>query len=275
MSSVHCRPPSAKLDPFTLRFGLFESMDKPGCFEGLIVAAAPNDCRNWKDNISMTKVIVQSTEGVTLAGGSRFSARLLAEARALAPRLVAADGGADRLLAHGAMPEAVMGDLDSISPAARDRLADRLHHIPEQVTTDFDKALRSIDAPFVVAVGFAGQRLDHGLAVLTSLLAHPGKRCLVMSATDVVFLCPPRLSLRLTPGTRFSLYPLGEVRCQSQGLVWPTEGLDFAPWGMIGTSNQVASPEVHLQVDAPRMLVILPRPAARAAVLGLTGVRGG
>ena len=223
----------------------------------------------------MPEVIVQSTDGVTLAGGSAFSARLLAEARELAPRVVAADGGADRLLAHGVEPEAVMGDLDSISDSARARLADRVHHIAEQVTTDFDKALRSIDAPFVVAVGFAGQRLDHGLAVLSSLLAHPDKRCLVMSATDVVFLCPPELELHLTPGSRFSLYPLGEVRCVSEGLRWPTAGLDFAPWGMIGTSNEVAAPVVHLKVDAARMLVILPRRAARAAVLGLTGVRGG
>ncbi|NBZ89451.1 thiamine diphosphokinase [Stagnihabitans tardus] len=219
----------------------------------------------------MPEVIVQSTDGVTLAGGSAFSARLLAEARELAPRVVAADGGADRLLAHGVEPEAVMGDLDSISDGARLRLADRVHHIAEQVTTDFDKALRSIAAPFVVAVGFAGQRLDHGLAVLTSLLAHPEKRCLVMSATDVVFLCPPRLELALTPGSRFSLYPLGEVRCRSEGLRWPTAGLDFSPWGRVGTSNEVAAPRVRLEVDQARMLVILPRRAAGAVARAFQG----
>ena len=217
----------------------------------------------------MTKVIVQSTAGVTLAGGGRFSAGLLAEARALAPRVVAADGGADRLLAHGVEPEAVMGDLDSISEAARVRLGHRVHAIPEQVTTDFDKALRSIAAPFILAVGFAGQRLDHALAVLTSLLAHPMQRCLVLSPTDVVFLCPPRIEMRLKPGMRLSLYPLGEVHCQSEGLKWPTEGLDFAPWGMIGTSNEVAAPVVRLAVDQPRMLVILPRPATRAVLAGI------
>lgn len=193
----------------------------------------------------------------------------------MAPRVVAADGGADRLLAHGVEPEAVMGDLDSISPAARERLGARVHAIPEQVTTDFDKALRSVRAPFILALGFAGQRLDHALSVLSSLLAHPDQRCLVLSATDAVFLCPPRLELRLTPGSRLSLYPLGEVRCRSEGLRWPTEGLDFAPWGRLGTSNEVAAPLVRLEVDAARMLVILPRPATRAAVAGLCGARAG
>ncbi|MEY4779520.1 MAG: hypothetical protein RLZZ607_833, partial [Pseudomonadota bacterium] len=103
----------------------------------------------------MTQTFVQSSQGVTLAGGGRFSAGLLAQARTFAPRLVAADSGADRLLALGAEPEAVIGDLDSISSAAQVRLVGRLHHIAEQVTTDFDKALRSIDAPFVLGLGFA------------------------------------------------------------------------------------------------------------------------
>ena len=56
----------------------------------------------------MTQPLVQSLHGVTLAGGGRFSASLLAQARALAPKLVAADSGADRLLALGAEPDAVI-----------------------------------------------------------------------------------------------------------------------------------------------------------------------
>lgn len=217
-------------------------------------------------------VIVESLEGVTLAGGGRFSAGLLSEARRHAPRIVAADGGADRLLAHEVWPEAVVGDLDSISPRARALLADRIHHVPEQITTDFDKALRAIAAPFILAVGFAGQRLDHGLAVLTSLLAHPDKRCFVLSGSDVVFLCPPVLELSLPLGSRFSLYPLGEVRGRSEGLAYPLEGWDFAPWGMIGTSNAVSAPRVRVEVDAARMLVILPRRAMPSVLHDLCGV---
>ena len=226
------------------------------------------------NNTSKSPIIVHAETGVTLAGGGRFSSRLLNESRAIAPCLVAADGGADRLLAHGAEPEAVIGDLDSLSAAARDRLQGRVHQIPEQLTTDFDKALRSIAAPFVLALGFAGQRLDHALAVLTSLLAHPDKVCLVLSPTDVTFLCPPRLELDLPVGSRFSLYPLGEVTGRSTGLRWPIDGIDFAPAGMIGTSNAVSAPKVQLEMDQPRMLVILPRRATRAALAGLTGARG-
>lgn len=215
----------------------------------------------------MVEVIVQSTKGITLAGGGRFSAGLLAEALKFAPRVVAADGGADRLLAHGVEPEAVFGDFDSISARARERLNGRLFPIPEQLTTDFDKALRSVAAPFVLGLGFAGQRLDHGLAVLNTLVRHPEQRCLVLSATDVTFLAPPELTLRLRVGTRLSLFPMGEVTAESEGLRWPLQGWTFAPDGMIGTSNEVSGP-VRMRFNGP-MLVILPRSAVAAALDGL------
>ena len=224
----------------------------------------------------MTQPLVQSLHGVTLAGGGRFSASLLAQARALAPKLVAADSGADRLLALGAEPEAVIGDFDSISAVARARLTGRLHEISEQVTTDFDKALRSIDAPFVLGVGFAGQRLDHGLAVLNALVRQPEKRCLILSGSDVTFLAPLSLDLTLPKGSRLSLFPMGAVQGESQGLRWPLQDLHFAPDAMIGTSNEVSGP-VRLRFDAAKMLVILPRSAVGAALDGLipADVRGG
>ncbi|MDE3079942.1 MAG: thiamine pyrophosphokinase, partial [Paracoccaceae bacterium] len=90
----------------------------------------------------MNPPIVQSSSGVTLVGGAPISARLLADALDIAPTLVAADGGAQRALAAGQVPQAVIGDLDSLSARARAELTDRLHPVPEQETTDFDKALR-------------------------------------------------------------------------------------------------------------------------------------
>lgn len=227
-------------------------------------------------HLQMTHMLVASSQGVTLAGGGRFSAALLAQARAIAPRLVAADSGADRLLGLGAEPEAVIGDLDSISPAARARLAGRLHLIAEQVTTDFDKALRSIAAPFVLGLGFAGQRLDHGLAVLNTLVRHPDRRCLILSGSDVTFLAPLSLDLNLPKGSRLSLFPMGAVQGESEGLRWPLQDLAFAPDGIIGTSNEVCGP-VRLRFSAALMLVILPRSAVGAALGGLipAGVRGG
>lgn len=237
----------------------------------------PEHCRNSDNSIRMNHAIVQSTEGVTLAGGAVFSRKLLEFSQALAPKLVAADGGADRLMRLGHEPQAVIGDLDSISAANKARLQARLFPIREQITTDFDKALRSIDAPLVLGIGFLGGRLDHELATLNSLARHPDRRCILLGGRDLAFLAPEEITLRLRPGSRLSLFPLGPVKGASEGLRWPLQGLDFGPMGMIGTSNQVTAPEVRLRFDNRAMLVILPRSAAAAALDGLlpNGVRGG
>lgn len=220
----------------------------------------------------MNQPIVQSKTGVTLVGGGPVSAALLRQARAMAPRLVAADSGADRLIRLGQRPEAVIGDLDSISAAARRLLpAAALHHIAEQETTDFDKALRSVVAPFVLAIGFAGARMDHGLAVLNCLVRQGGDRpCLLLGPQDIVFAAPPRpVRLDLRRGDRLSLFPMAEVGGRSEGLEWPIDGIDFAPAGRIGTSNRVTRGPVLLDFARPGMLVILPRARLAAAMRGL------
>lgn len=215
----------------------------------------------------MDNAVVESHHGVTLVGGGPVSRAALALALAHAPRLVAADGGADRALRLGHVPEAVIGDMDSLSDVAKSRLSGRLHPVLEQDTTDFDKALRLIRAPFVLGLGFAGARMDHGLAVLNSLARHAGRRCLILTGQDVAFVAPARLDLSLPVGSRLSLFPLTPMRGQSDGLRWPIDAVRFAPDGQIGTSNQVAAPQVRLRFGPGAMLVILPR-ARLGAVLG-------
>lgn len=226
--------------------------------------------RGAAQSAAMTDPIVTSDVGVTLAGGGPFGAALLRRARAFAPRLVAADGGADRLLRLGHAPEAVIGDFDSLSDSARAALGPaRLFPIAEQETTDFDKALRHIAAPFVVGVGFAGARLDHGLAVFSTLVRHAPRPIVVLGAQDVAFVAPPQMHLRLPVGTRLSLFPMGQVRGHSEGLHWPIGGIEFHPCGVIGTSNRTAARDVWLGFDQLRMLVILPRVHLAAALRGL------
>jgi thiamine pyrophosphokinase len=235
----------------------------------------------------MNGVIVQSQDAVTLVGGGPVTRRDLAFAMARAPVVVAADGGADRVLAAGVMPAAVIGDFDSISDAAKAAIApERLFRIDEQETTDFDKALRAVAAPFVLALGVTGARLDHGLAVLNALVRHDGPPCFVISGTDVVFHVRDAVDLRLRVGDRVSLFPMAPVTGTSRGLHWPIDGLGFAPAGVIGTSNRVSDPEVRLRFDQPGMLVILPRARLDAVINALVpkwpgphraprGVRGG
>ncbi len=218
----------------------------------------------------MKPPIVQTERGITLAGGGPFGRRDLSLCLSRAPVPVAADGGADRLLHFGVMPEAVIGDFDSLSAAARARIApERQHLVAEQVTTDFDKALRSVSAPLVLALGFAGARLDHGLAAMATLVARAERACILIGPKDLAFAAPARLELELVVGEPLSLFPMAKVRGRSTGLEWPIDGIDFAPDGMIGTSNRVQARRVMLEFEAPGMLVILPRRRLDAAITAL------
>jgi thiamine pyrophosphokinase len=222
----------------------------------------------------MNSPIVQSTHGVTLAGGGPFSARDLKLALRRAPVAVAADSGADRLLRHGVIPEAVIGDMDSISDQALAEIpVERQHLVSEQATTDFDKALRLIKAPLVLALGFAGARLDHGLAAFSTLIARAEQRCILIGPQDLAFAAPARLDLALGPGEPLSLFPMAPVTGRSEGLEWPIAGISFAPDGMIGTSNRVVAKRVALEFDRRGMLVILPRRRLDAAIRALRAAR--
>ncbi|MBB94279.1 MAG: thiamine diphosphokinase [Rhodobacteraceae bacterium] len=207
----------------------------------------------------MNEAIVVSQQNVTLVGGGELGPGDLALALTHAPVLVAADSGADAALAQGYRPGAVIGDFDSLSESARAQLPPAsLHHIPEQESTDFDKALRNIQAPLVLAVGFLGARVDHQLSVLNVLGRRAGSPCVLLGADEVIFAAPSQVSLPLDAGDVVSLFPMRPVTGRSTGLTWPIDGLTLAPDGRVGTSNRAEGP-VTLNFDGPGMLVILPR----------------
>lgn len=226
----------------------------------------------------MSEAIIRRFCGITLLGAGKTRAEELEEALSHAPCLVAVDGGAGFALERKQMPEAVIGDMDSIPAELRARIpADRLHEISEQDSTDFDKALRSVEAPLVLGVGFLGRRVDHQLANFNVLARRGEARCILIGKHDVVFAAPPEISLKLSPGSRVSLFPMSETTGRSRGLHWPIDDLTFAPDGVIGTSNRVGTDHagpVELAFDRPGMLIMLPRTALSEAIAALLRAPG-
>jgi len=117
-------------------------------------------------------MIVHSSSPLVLVGGADLGPLDVNILQRYGANTVAVDAGADHLLGCGVVPRAVIGDLDSLSQAARDAFADRLHHVPEQETVDFEKAVLRVAAPVIIAVGFSGGRLDHMLAGLDVMGRH-------------------------------------------------------------------------------------------------------
>ncbi|MGR3616339.1 MAG: thiamine diphosphokinase [Paracoccaceae bacterium] len=207
----------------------------------------------------MNSLIVDGLDPITLIGAGESRLEELELALKYAPVLVAADAGAQSALHFGHRPKVVIGDLDSLSAAAKKELgASRLHHICEQDSTDFDKALRSIAAPFILAVGFLGGRIDHQLAVMNTLVRRSQKPCIVVGEHEVIFHVPRVLDLELHEGDVVSLFPMAEVSGRSTGLEWPIDGLRLRPDGIIGTSNRAVG-SVRIETDGPGLLIIVPK----------------
>ncbi|KIC22032.1 MULTISPECIES: thiamine diphosphokinase [unclassified Leisingera] len=207
----------------------------------------------------MNTKIVDVPEPITLVGGGEVASGDLEAALALAPVLVAADGGAAAALAAGQVPRAVIGDFDSLSDDVRGQLPpDSLHPVAEQDSTDFDKALRMIAAPAVLAVGFLGARVDHQLAAFSTLVQGHDVPVVLVGETEVIFHLTRAVELPAEAGEVISLFPMQEVQGHSEGLEWPIDGLTMSPMGRIGTSNRATGP-VRLEAKGPGLLAIVPR----------------
>lgn len=206
----------------------------------------------------MNDIIVSAQEPILLVGGAHGDNAQLLSLLDEVKTVVAADSGADWLRSVGRLPDALIGDLDSVSAATRAAIPSQsVHLISEQDSTDFDKALRSISAPLIIGIGFLGGQVDHLLAVMTVLARHSDRAVVLVGEKDVVAHLPPQITLPVSPGTRVSLFPMRSVMGTSTGLHWPIDGLELSPGARVGTSNRADGP-VSLTVYGPGLLVILP-----------------
>ncbi len=216
-------------------------------------------------------VIVHSHAPVILVGGAPIEKEILFQALALGDHVVAADSGALAVLATGRIPDAVIGDFDSLSKADRAAIpSERLHHIPEQDSTDFEKCLTRIDAPLVIAVGFSGARLDHELAVFSTLLRIERPPCVILRGAEIAFIAPPQLRLELPVGSDISFFPLKPVTVTSSGVKWPLSEALMQPGGLTSSSNIVTGP-VALDCDTRAVLVTLPAVSVASVMQALVG----
>lgn len=197
---------------------------------------------------------------LAIVGGGTVDGALLRELAEKGVALVGADGGADTIDAAGLLPDAIIGDLDSLTNRAGWESRTRVIHIPEQITTDFQKALYSTEAPVTLALGMTGKRLDHTLAALSAVLQYaPSRRLMLVDEVDVALAVTGPIAFEAGKRERVSIHPLVPIRFRSStGLFYPMDGLLLEPGGLIGTSNEgTGGPVEVLPEDETPWLLIL------------------
>ncbi|MHB1110301.1 MAG: thiamine diphosphokinase [Devosia sp.] len=199
---------------------------------------------------------------LVIVGGGAVDAELLRELYASGARLVAADGGADQIVAAGLKPEIIIGDFDSLLDPLKWLGKTRLMQISEQETTDFEKALYSTRAPVTVALGMTGKRFDHTLAALDAVTRYAHKRKIILvDEYDIAVALTEAFSFKVAFGERVSIHPLAPVTFwRSEGLKYPLDAVRLAPGVRTGTSNEategpfIVVPEEG--IHAPYLLII-------------------
>ncbi len=199
---------------------------------------------------------------LVVVGGGEVDSAVLAELVALGDSVIGADGGADVCLSLGVMPEAVIGDMDSLDDPAAWADRTRLIALDEQQTTDFEKCLYATTARVTVALGMTGKRLDHTLAALDCAARYAKTRHIIfVDSHDLALVCSGPRSFGVPVGERVSIHPLRQVTfARSTGLSYPLDGLTFAPGVASGTSNEATSEQVVIEPeqgdDAPWLLML-------------------
>ncbi|WP_343070352.1 thiamine diphosphokinase [Pelagibacterium limicola] len=187
---------------------------------------------------------------------------VLREIAAISSGLVGADGGADRILQIGLVPDAVIGDMDSFKGFSSIPAGTQVVRIAEQDTTDFEKALYSTQAPTTIALGMTGGRFDHTLAALHAVARRAAERRIILvEEHDLALGVHGSIRLDVGAGTRVSIYPLGRTAfARSTGLLYPLDGLVMEQGRKIGTSNVAVADEVDIRVDigeqSPWLLIL-------------------
>lgn len=175
-------------------------------------------------------------------------------------RLVCCDGAVNQLARYTeCKPTAVVGDLDSALPELKQRLADRLHHRPDQDTNDLTKTMRFVHETFassaVALLGASGGREDHLLGNLALLPTYVDlvEDLVMITDTGYMRLITSPSSLEVEVGQQISIFSFEASPITLEGVHWPLQE-HILPQLWCGTLNRADAPLI--KVSSPRPLLV-------------------
>jgi len=176
-----------------------------------------------------------------------------------AEHIICCDGSAENLVITDLEPEAIVGDLDSLSEGIADLFANRIYKDDEQDTNDLTKAVKwCIKKGYkgVVILGATGKREDHTIGNI-SLLAEYSKEIKVIMVTDTGTITPVLKSCKISSFTRqqvsiFSIDP--ETAITSTGLKYKLSSMKLHNWWR-ATLNESTGDSFELRFKGGPLIV--------------------
>jgi thiamine pyrophosphokinase len=167
------------------------------------------------------------------------------------------------------MPDAVIGDMDSLPQSLQDRYSSLITKVSEQESNDMMKAYRLMRSRFpevndIHFIGATGKRADHTIGNLGHLMditreiAEEGSEIAVDSVDDygTAFAVTDSCELHVGEGRSVSIMsPDNTLNIVSEGLEWQTSGVVFDNWWK-ATLNRATADVISLKLNHPSMVLI-------------------
>jgi thiamine pyrophosphokinase len=175
--------------------------------------------------------------------------------------IVCCDGSAESLFNAGMIPDAIVGDMDSLSDDLAERFADRIFIDENQDTNDLTKAVNwchESGYDDIVIVGATGKREDHTIGNI-SLLAEYSEYMNVKMVTDTGIFLPFHNSCKVesVPGQQVSIFSINpETEITSAGLRFPLLKRKLGNWWE-ATLNEAIGDFFELEFAGGGVLVFL------------------
>ena len=206
----------------------------------------------------MSKVFEQTFDAVLLAGGEYPTAVQPLHILENAPFVVCCDGAADQYIASGKVPDAIVGDGDSIGAYNRTKYAHLLHVIAEQESNDQTKSMRFLmehGKRRIAIVGATGKREDHTLGNISLLIeyARMGAEVYMYTNHGVFIPCKGDTTHKCHKGTQVSIFNFTATNLHADGLMYPL--YDFDNWWQ-GTLNECTGEEFTINANGEYLLFI-------------------
>ena len=202
---------------------------------------------------------MEKWNNVILAAGNypehEIPLRILQEAETV----VCCDSAAERYLAEGNVPTAIVGDGDSLSAELKLQYAHIWQMDTEQDTNDLCKAMRFLTRQGIkqfAILGATGKREDHTLGNISLLIDFMRQGLDVQMFTNhgVFIPCQGQRSFQVEIGQQVSIISFGAQGFKAQGLKYPLH--DFTNWWQ-GTLNEATETEVTIYAQGDYLVYLV------------------
>ena len=181
-------------------------------------------------------------------------------------RVLALDGAANRMIAAGIVPTAIIGDLDSVDNTALEDCKAKgtlVIHTPNQEQSDVAKGLHWAEKTYpneqIDLIGIEIGRYDHNLAAYSALFECKTSARILMDGWYALRANSVPNHIQVRKGAIVSLIPFGDVTGISlQGCEYSLENASMTT-GTQGVSNKATDSTIVVSAQSGDLLLLFER----------------